>query len=308
MKFRNVKVPEGINVSRHNPLADLAILSAGAAAVFVVLAVALWYLGGTLARYMPVSWENALADAVIGEDVEWGGDAGTATAPGAAPATAPGAAPGAAPGVEAELQSLAGRLAAHMDLPEDMRLRVHYIDSEIVNAAAWLGGHVFVFRGLIERMPDENALAMVMGHEIAHAANRDAAGNLGGVLLLQLALGLVLGSAPAPLEQIAFGPNALILLRFSRDAERRADADALAALAGLYGHTAGSGTLFEIFLDMASEQGGTAPELLSSHPLSENRIARAKRTAQARGWPLEGPATPLAPALAALGKASSTSP
>ena len=288
MKFRNVKVPEGINVSRHNPLGDLAILSAGAAAVFVVLAVALWYLGGALARYMPVSWENALADTVIGENVEWAGDAGTA--------------------VEAELQSLAGRLAAHMDLPEDMRLRVHYIDSEIVNAAAWLGGHVFVFRGLIERMPDENALAMVMGHEIAHAANRDAVANLGGALLLQLALGLVLGSAPASLEQIAFGPNALILLRFSRDAERRADADALAALAGLYGHTAGSGTLFEMFLEMASEQGGTAPELLSSHPLSENRIARLKRTAEARGWRLEGPATPLAPALAALGKASSTSP
>lgn len=288
MKFRNVKVPEGINVSRHSPLGDLAILSAGAAAVFVVLAVALWYLGGALARYMPVSWENALADTVIGENVEWVGDAGTA--------------------VEAELQSLAGRLAAHMDLPEDMRLRVHYIDSEIVNAAAWLGGHVFVFRGLIERMPDENALAMVMGHEIAHAANRDAVANLGGALLLQLALGLVLGSAPASLEQIAVGPNALILLRFSRDAERRADADALAALAGLYGHTAGSGTLFEMLLEMASEQGGTAPELLSSHPLSENRIARLKRTAQARGWPLEGPATPLAPALAALGKASSTSP
>jgi predicted Zn-dependent protease len=288
MKFRNVKVPEGINVSRHSPLGDLVILSAGAAAVFVVLAVALWYLGGALARYMPVSWENALADTVIGENVEWGGDAGTA--------------------VEAELQRLAGRLAAHMDLPEDMRLRVHYIDSEIVNAAAWLGGHVFVFRGLIARMPDENALAMVMGHEIAHAANRDAVANLGGALLLQLALGLVLGSAPASLEQIAFGPNALILLRFSRDAERRADADALAALAGLYGHTAGSGTLFEMLLEMASERGGTAPELLSSHPLSENRIARLKRTAEARGWRLEGPATALAPALAALGKASSTSP
>ncbi len=157
-------------------------------------------------------------------------------------------------------------------------------------------------------MPDENALAMVMGHEIAHAANRDAVANLGGALLLQLALGLVLGSAPVSLEQIAFGPNALILLRFSRDVERRADADALAALAGLYGHTAGSGTLFEMLLEMASEQGGTAPELLSSHPLSENRITRLKRTAEARGWRLEGPATPLAPALAALGKASSTSP
>lgn len=288
MKFRNVKVPEGINVSRHNPLGDLVILSAGAGAVFVVLAVALWYLGGALAHYMPVSWENALADTVIGENVELTGDASTE--------------------VEDELQSLADRLAAHMDLPEDLRPRVHYIDSEIVNAAAWLGGHVFVFRGLIERMPDENALAMVLGHEIAHAANRDVVGNLGGALLLQLTLGLVLDSAPTSLEQIAFGPNALILRRFSRDAERRADADALAALVGLYGHAAGSGTLFEIFLKMASEQGGTAPELLSSHPLSENRIARLKRRARARGWRIEGPATPLAPALAALGKASAASP
>lgn len=288
MKFRNVKVPEGINVSRHRPLGDLAILSAGAAAVFVVLAVALWYLGGTLARYMPVSWENALADTVMGDTVEWAGDAGTA--------------------VEAELQSLADRLAAHMDLPEDMRVRVHYIDSEIVNAAAWLGGHVFVFRGLVERMPNENALAMVVGHEIAHAANRDVAANLGGALLLQLALGLVLGNTPASLEDVIVGPNALILLGFSRDAEQRADDDALAALAGLYGHTAGSGTLFEMLLEMASEQGGAAPELLSSHPLSENRIARLKRTAQARGWRLEGPATALAPALAALGTASAASP
>lgn len=288
MKFRNVKVPEGINVSRHRPLGDLAILSAGAAAVFVVLAVALWYLGGTLARYMPVSWENALADTVMGDTVEWAGDAGTA--------------------VEAELQSLADRLAAHMDLPEDMRVRVHYIDSEIVNAAAWLGGHVFVFRGLVERMPNENALAMVVGHEIAHAANRDVAANLGGALLLQLALGLVLGNTPASLEDVIVGPNALILLGFSRDAEQRADDDALAALAGLYGHTAGSGTLFEMLLEMASEQGGAAPELLSSHPLSENRIARLKRTAQARGWRLEGPVTALAPALAALGTASAASP
>lgn len=288
MKFRNVKVPEGINVSRHRPLGDLAILSAGAAAVFVVLAVALWYLGGTLARYMPVSWENALADTVMGDTVEWAGDAGTA--------------------VEAELQSLADRLAAHMDLPEDMRVRVHYIDSEIVNAAAWLGGHVFVFRGLVERMPNENALAMVVGHEIAHAANRDVAANLGGALLLQLALGLVLGNTPASLEDVIVGPNALILLGFSRDAEQRADDDALAALAGLYGHTAGSGALFEMLLEMASEQGGAAPELLSSHPLSENRIARLKRTAQARGWRLEGPVTALAPALAALGTASAASP
>ncbi len=288
MKFRNVKVPEGINVSRHNALGDLVILSAGATAIFVVLAMALWFFGGAIARYMPVSWETKLADGLMGGD----GEDTSATDR----------------GVELELQDLAARLSAGMDLPEGMRVRVHYIDSEIVNAAAWLGGHVFIFRGLLERMPNENALAMVLGHEIAHAANRDVVGNMGGALLLQLAFGLVIGNAPASLEELIVGPSVLVLLGFSRDAERRADDDALAAVAGLYGHTAGSGALFEIFLEMASEQGGTAPELLSSHPLSEDRIARLKHTAQARGWRIEGPTTPLAPALAALGEAFAASP
>lgn len=288
MKFRNVKVPEGINVSRHSALGDLVILSAGATAIFVVLAIALWFFGGALARYMPISWESTLADGLFRDDKDPAGASDR--------------------GIETELQVLADRLSAGMDLPEGLRVRVHYVDSEIVNAAAWLGGHVFVFRGLLERMPNENALAMVLGHEIAHAANRDVVGNMGGALLLQLAFGLVIGNAPASLEDWIVGPSALIFLGFSRDAERRADDDALAAVAGLYGHTSGSGTLFEIFLEMAAEQGGTAPELLSSHPLSEDRIARMKRRAQARGWRIEGPTTHLAPALAALGEAFAASP
>jgi Zn-dependent protease with chaperone function len=288
MKFRNVKVPEGINVSRHNPLADLLILSAGAAAIFVALTLALWYFGGALARYMPVGWENALARTTIGDNAEFTGGAGIA--------------------IEKELQTLADRLGAQMDLPADLRVRVHYVESDIVNAAAWLGGHVFVFRGLLERMPNENALAMVLGHEIAHAANRDVVSNLAGAVLLQLVLAVALDSAPASLEDIVYGPNALILLGFSRTAERRADSDALAAVAGLYGHAAGSATLFEVFLEMARAQGGTPPELLSSHPLTEKRIARLKRSARERGWPLEGPVTPLAPALAELVAASRPSP
>ena len=65
MKFRNVKVPEGINVSRHSPLADFFILSGGVVVVFGGLAIAALFLGAALARHMPVSWENALASAVL---------------------------------------------------------------------------------------------------------------------------------------------------------------------------------------------------------------------------------------------------
>ena len=291
MKFRNVKVPEGINVSRHNALADLVILSAGAAIIFVALVVVLWFFGGALARHMPVSWEISLADGLIGDG---GGDGGEDAAIEDR-------------GVEMELRDLAARLSAEMDLPGDMRVRVHYVDSDIVNAAAWLGGHLFIFRGLLERMPNENALAMVLGHEIAHAANRDVVGNMGGALLLQLAFGLIIGNAPASVEDLIVGPGALVLLGFSRDAERRADDDALTAVVGLYGHAAGSTELFEIFLRIAVEGVGTPPELFSSHPLSEDRIARLKSIATTRGWALDGPTTPLTSTLETLRNASSPS-
>jgi Zn-dependent protease with chaperone function len=279
MKFRNAKVPEGINVSRHSPLADLLILSIGVFAGFGLLALAAVYFGGALARYTPMSWENRLASAFFEPALE-----GLELEEGT---------------VGQELQELADRLAARMTLPEGLEVTVHYVDDEKVNAFATLGGHLFVLRGLIERMPNENALAMVMAHEIAHAANRDVASALGGSVLLQLVFSAVVGSAPGSFENILAGESTILLLAFTRDAERQADEDALAAVAAHYGHVEGAATLFEIILEQSRDH--EPPELLSSHPLTPDRIAAIEGLAEARGWAAEGALTPLSPGLDALG-------
>jgi predicted Zn-dependent protease len=281
MKFKNVKVPEGINVSRHSPLADLFVLSGGAVLLFGALGLAALLLGGALARHMPFSWERALADAVIGGFEQPGGEAD--------------------PQITAELQTLADRLQAQMTLPEGLRVTVHYIDAEEVNAFATLGGHVFLFRGLIVRMASENALTMVMAHEIAHAANRDPAAAMGGALLLQVVLAAVLGSAPDSLEGLILGPNALLALGFSRKAEREADRDALSALASLYGHAAGTTRIFELFLEESARAGAAEPPaFLRTHPLSAERIAEIRAMARQHGWAMDAEATPLPPALGRL--------
>lgn len=290
MKFDNVPVPEGINVSRHSPLADLFLLGFGVIAILGLLGAGLYLFGGTLARYAPYSWEAALVEAVFQgmEDVE---EAGLGEHAAAAPAEAE---------VEAALQSLADRLAARMSLPEGMAVRVHYLDDDQVNAFATLGGRVFVLRGLIARLPDENALAMVMAHEIAHLANRDPAAALGGGLLLQLMLGLVLGEVPGALQGLVVGENTLVVRAFGREAERRADRDALAAVADLYGHVGGAGRIFEVFLEEWDRVGGEGPALLSTHPLGRERIAAIEALAEAKGWPLEGERMPLPEALRGL--------
>jgi predicted Zn-dependent protease len=278
MRFQTVKVPEGINVSRHSPLADLVLLTGGVLAIFGALGVAALLFGATLARHMPMSWETALAAAVLDD-------------------TTPHETPGEEEAAAA-LQALADRLVLHMDVPEGLGLTVHYLEDDQVNAFATLGGHVFFFRGLLRRMPDENALAMVMAHEIAHAANRDPAAALGGTLLLRLVLAVVLNSAPESLEGLILGPNALLLTGFSREAERRADREALAAVAALYGHVAGAATIFEVLHRDASRSGtGEPPALLGTHPLGKDRIAAIRERAEARNWPVQGEATPLPPAL-----------
>ena len=72
--------------------------------------------------------------------------------------------------------------------------------SNVPNAFATLGGHIAVTSGLYRRMPSENALALVLAHEIAHVSARDPISALGGsaTLALLVALAVVAGSARFP--------------------------------------------------------------------------------------------------------------
>jgi len=284
MKIRNVKVPEGINVSRHRPVADLFVLTAGAIGLFAAVGLLALLIGSYGGRYLPMSWENAMAASVF-EGAETDEEATSNNRE-----------------IETALQGIADRLSANMDLPDDLRITVHYLDEDEINAFATLGGHIFVYRGLITRVAHENALAMIMAHEVAHAANRDVAANLGGVLLLQLVLGTVVGASSETVDGLIWGPNALLLRQFSRGAETRADRDGLTAVAATYGHVAGADAFFRILLD---ELGEAVPderlEFLDTHPLTAKRIEDLGALAREHGWALDGPATSLPRVLAALG-------
>lgn len=285
MRFRNVKVPEGINVSRHNPLLDLLLLGLGAALSLIFVMLVLIWLGGALGRHLPVAWENRLADLVIGSPPAPEGEA--------------------AARVTAALQAMADRLAPALLADEDTRIVLHYWDDDTVNAFATLGGNIFVSRGLIARMPSENALAMVIAHEIAHVTNRDVMAAMSGVVMLQLVSTLVFTQGADQLASL-LGPTSLLASRgFGREAERQADAAALRAVVARYGHVAGAGDLFEIIDEMRREAGREEPPaFLSTHPVTAARIAAIRDTAVARGWPLEGATRPLPGALTGLSETS----
>ena len=191
------------------------------------------------------------------------------------------------------LQNLANGLAKSEQLPAGMTITVHYIDSDIVNALATLGGHIFIFRGLLEAVPNENALAMVMAHEIGHIEERHPVKSLSRAAVAGLAVSLVSSAAGNSIMDQVLGQSGLLTaLKFSRDQERQADEDALDALERHYGHLNGANTLFEI-LDKEAQSAAQPPELYNSHPPTQNRMNEIRQLAQSEHWNLEGPLTPL---------------
>jgi beta-barrel assembly-enhancing protease len=198
---------------------------------------------------------------------------------------------------EAALQALADKVAARMDLPVGMRVRLRFDDSSQVNAYATIGGRISVFRGLLGRLKSEDALAALLAHEIAHVRHRHVAANAGRGVALALLLGMLSADAGAAVAEAALGQAAgLALLGYSREQEAQSDHAALRAVVALYGHAAG---MKELFTQLGEATAGAvhSVQVLSSHPLTEVRLSTVLARARESGWRVSGPLTPLPAAL-----------
>lgn len=155
------------------------------------------------------------------------------------------------------------------------------VESKEVNAWCMPGGKVVVYTGILPVAKDENGLAVVMGHEIAHAVAKHGNERMSQGMLTELggvALAVALRDKPQQTQQVfmsAFGVGAQVgvLLPFSRTHESEADHLGLIfmAMAGYDPH--GAVTFWE---RMAQQGGGKPPEFLSTHPSDQTRINKIK--------------------------------
>jgi predicted Zn-dependent protease len=156
------------------------------------------------------------------------------------------------------------------------------VDSEEKNAWAMPGGKVVVYTGIMEIAQDEAGLAVVMGHEIAHAIAKHGSERMTQGLMVTLggvALDQALKDEPSATRNIfltSYGVGATvgIMLPYSRTHEKEADRMGLIfmAMAG-YDPEAAVG----FWQRMAeSKDGAQVPEFLSTHPASESRIENIK--------------------------------
>ena len=167
---------------------------------------------------------------------------------------------------------------------KDYKWEFNLIESEEKNAWAMPGGKVVVYEGLLPITKDEAGLAVVMGHEIAHAIAKHGNERMSQVLIVQMG-GMALTKAMAEkpektrrLWMTAFGVGAQfgVMLPFSRYQESEADHLGLVfmAIAGYDPNEA-----VEVWKRMAEMKEGQAPpEFLSTHPSDETRIRKIKET------------------------------
>ena len=271
-EFSNPRLPEDeINVSDRRPLRSFLALAGATIAVTGAAAVALAFAGGEFAHLLPYRFEGSLIEPYAGRY------------------------PPREHAVEKYLQGLANRLAKGTTLPEGMSVRVHYVNEPVVNAFATLGGHVAVYRGLLERVPDENVLAMVVAHEIGHLKHRHPIRSLGRGIAFAAAVSVVSVGAGNRIAENVLGPSGMLtLLTFSRAQEEQSDDFALAALGATYGHAGGARETFTLLQGAARERGlSEPPKILSTHPLTQERSERLSARIAGGGFAPDGPRTPI---------------
>ncbi len=156
------------------------------------------------------------------------------------------------------------------------------IESPEVNAWAMPGGKVVVYSGILPITQNEDGLAVVMSHEIAHAVAQHGGERMSQGLLQQLggmALSVALQKEPQATQNIfmtAYGLGSTIgvLLPFSRTQESEADRLGLVfmAMAGYNPNAA-----LDFWTRMSAQGGAKPPEFLSTHPSDATRIANIKK-------------------------------
>lgn len=164
------------------------------------------------------------------------------------------------------------------ELLEGYEWEFNLLAEDIVNAWAMPGGKVAFYEGIIPVCRDETGIAVVMGHEIAHAIAEHGNERLTHGLIQQglgTGLAIALQDQPETTRQLALsafgvGSTVLGMLPYSRLHESEADHMGLIFMA-MAGYNPREAPKFWERMSSAS-QGGQPPEFLSTHPSHDTRI------------------------------------
>ncbi len=152
-------------------------------------------------------------------------------------------------------------------------------DDAMVNAFALPGGKVAFYTGILPVCKDENGLAVVMGHEVAHAYGQHGNSRVSTQVLSQYSLAAVMAAlggeeatetSKLAIAALGAGVQVGVMLPFSRGDESAADEIGLLLMAEAGYDPRAAPDFWRRMSEMSS--GGAPPEFMSTHPSHETRI------------------------------------
>ncbi len=163
----------------------------------------------------------------------------------------------------------------------DYKWEFNLIESNQANAWAMPGGKVAFYTGILPFTETEEGLAVVMGHEVAHAIIGHGNERMSQGLITQLggvALSVAMANKPYQTQQLfnqAFGIGSQLgMLAYGRKHETEADEVGLIFMA-MAGYDPREAVAF--WKRMSKSGGQQPPEFLSTHPSHETRIANLEK-------------------------------
>ena len=262
MHIENPKLEEAKNpnVSHESATREISVLLIQLAALVVLLLALARAFAWALGNYLPYSYEQKwlapIGSAMVKDSVH-----------------------------DAKLQTLADQLKVHVPLPEGAQIQVHTLPEPDINAFATFGGHIVFMQGLLEHAPSEQAISMVLAHEMAHVGHRDPLKASSQSAMLQILRSAVFG------EQVAVDSGLMLsMLSYSRGQETAADEAALDAIHAHYGSIAGAIEMYDFLGQQrtASSIKNWLPQWLSTHPDTQKRQEHLRAYAQQKGYSTQG--------------------
>jgi predicted Zn-dependent protease len=155
---------------------------------------------------------------------------------------------------------------------KDWRWQVIVLNSKELNAFCMPGGKIAFYTGILDQLQlTDDEVAMVMGHEIAHALREHARERMGTQTATRLGAGLIsslLGLGNVGDSLLNMGGQ-LLTLKFSRGDESEADLIGM-ELAARSGYDPRAG--ISLWQKMSAASKGAPPQWMSTHPSSSTRI------------------------------------
>lgn len=177
------------------------------------------------------------------------------------------------------LERVGTRIAAQVS-DVDFQWEFKLIESGEMNAFCLPGGKVAFYTGILPVLENEAAMAMVMGHEVAHAVLRHGAQRMSQGMLAQLGLSAIDATIlqdkeyrGAAMAALGLGTQVGVMLPFSRHHESEADEVGL-KYAAAAGYDPAEAVRFWQRFSIATGKGGKPPEWLSTHPADDTRIKK----------------------------------